>query len=164
MIAIKNAINGASMLQFSVQYGVDFPAVSRQQLRAWALRAVQGAAQYYDFDRAELTLRLVDPEEAQALNRDYRQKDYVPNVLTFEYGVDPEGMARGDIVICVDVLQKEAQAQRKTLRQHMAHLLVHGVLHALGFDHQEEADAEAMESLEIALLADMGFPNPYTSN
>lgn len=149
------------MLQFSVQYAIDVPELSRQQLRAWALRAVKKAHQEIDFEFAELTLRLVDTEEAIELNKAYRQKDYAPNVLTFEYGMDELNTVRGDIIICVPVLKKEAQEQHKNLQQHAAHLLVHGVLHSLGYDHIEDKQAEEMESLETQILAEIGFPDPY---
>ncbi|MCQ9329703.1 rRNA maturation RNase YbeY [Pelistega suis] len=149
------------MLQFSVQYALDVPELSRQQLRAWALRAVKAAHQEIDFEFAELTLRLVDTEEAIALNKAYRQKDYAPNVLTFEYGMDELNTVRGDIIICVPVLKKEAAEQGKTLLQHTAHLLVHGVLHSLGYDHIEEDQAEEMEALETQILAEIGYPDPY---
>lgn len=149
------------MLQFSVQYAIDVPELSRQQLRAWALRAVKAAHQDIDFEFAELTLRLVDQPEAINLNKAYRQKDYAPNVLTFEYGMDELNTVRGDIIICVPVLRQEALAQHKTLPQHAAHLLIHGVLHSLGYDHIEEHQAQEMEALETQILADIGFPDPY---
>ena len=150
-------------LHFSVQYGVEAPELSRQQLRSWAMRAVLAAhADYPDeFTHAELTLRLVDTEEGKTLNAGYRHKDYATNVLTFEYGVDPEGTARGDIILCLDVLKKEAAEQHKTLKNHAAHLVIHGTLHALGYDHIENDEAEHMESLEIAILAKLGIENPY---
>lgn len=149
------------MLQFTVQYAVEVPELSRQQLRAWALRAVQAAHAEVDFEFAELTLRFVAPDEAVELNKAYRQKDYAPNVLTFEYGVDELKTVRGDIIICVDVLRKEAQEQHKTFKEHAAHLLIHGVLHALGYDHIEEDEAQEMEALETQILASMGYDDPY---
>lgn len=149
------------MLQFSVQYAMDVPELSRQQLRAWALRAVKAAHQEIDFEFVEITLRLVDIPEAIELNKAYRHKDYAPNVLTFEYGMDELHTVRGDIIICVPILKKEATEQHKTLQQHAAHLLVHGVLHALGYDHIEEDQAEEMEALETHILAEIGFPDPY---
>ncbi|WP_159991049.1 rRNA maturation RNase YbeY [Pelistega ratti] len=152
------------MLQFSVQYTIEIPELTRQQLRSWAYRAVKKAHQHIDFDFAELTLRFVEKEEAIALNKAYRSKDYPPNVLTFEYGVDELGTIRGDIVICLPILQEEAKQQHKTLKQHTAHLLIHGVLHALGYDHMTEEEAEEMEALEIEILKEAGFPNPYEEN
>lgn len=149
------------MLQFSVQYAVEVPDLPRQRLRAWALRAVNAAHEAVDFEFAELTCRFVDKPEAIELNKAYRQKDYAPNVLTFEYGMDELKTVRGDIIICLPILQKEAQEQHKTLEQHAAHLLIHGVLHALGYDHIEEEEAKEMEALETRILAEIGFPDPY---
>lgn len=150
-------------LQFSVQYAIAAPVLSRQQLRAWAMRAVKAAQTHgkIEFERAELSLRIVDLAEAKELNRSYRKKDYAPNVLSFEYGVDPLGVVRGDIVICLPILEQEAQEQKKLLKDHAAHLLIHGVLHALGYDHFTQTLAEEMEMLEIAILQQMAIANPY---
>ena len=111
---------------------------------------------------AELTVRIVDAEEGQALNRDYRQKDYATNVLTFAYNDDPEDeVVRADIVLCTDVLLKEAAEQALSLEQHAAHLVVHGVLHAQGYDHEDDSEAAEMEQLETEILAGLGIPDPY---
>jgi probable rRNA maturation factor len=108
---------------------------------------------------AELAVRLVDAEEGQALNRDYRQKDYATNVLTFDYAHEPVVMA--DLIICAPVIEKEAQEQNKDLVAHYAHMLVHGTLHAQGWDHEDPQEAEAMEAREREILAGLGFDDPY---
>src|SRR5690606_24329613 len=113
------------------------------------------------FSAAEITLRLVGTEEGQTLNREYRQRDYATNVLTFEYGIDPEGTVSGDIVLCVPVLQREADEQGKPPLHHAAHLTIHGVLHALGYDHEVDDAAQEMEALETRILATLNIPDPY---
>ncbi|WP_226816547.1 rRNA maturation RNase YbeY [Advenella sp. FME57] len=151
-----------SYLHTTVQHVVPVPEITRQRIRGWMLRAVDAAmADNPDIIQAELALRLVDTDEARELNSQFRGRDYATNVLTFEYGIDPDGTARGDIVLCVPVLRQEANEQGKTLRQHAAHLVIHGVLHALGYDHEDEDDAVHMETVETALLASLGFPDPY---
>ena len=109
---------------------------------------------------AEITVRIVGAEEGQQLNRDYRKKDYATNVLTFDYTQEP--LVTADLVLCAPVVEREAREQNKSLEEHYAHLLVHGTLHAQGWDHEtSEADAEAMEAQEAAILAALGQPNPY---
>lgn len=110
---------------------------------------------------AELAVRLVDAEEGQALNRDFRKKDYATNVLTFDYAQEPVVMA--DLIICAPVIEQEAQEQGKTLEAHYAHMLVHGALHAQGWDHLKKKEAEAMEAREREILAALGFDDPYAS-
>ena len=110
---------------------------------------------------AELTVRMVDAEEGQALNRDYRQKDYATNVLTFDYTQEPVVMA--DLILCAPVIEREAQEQNKALVAHYAHMLVHGALHAQGCDHLEDDEAQAMEQREREILAALGFDDPYAS-
>lgn len=155
-------------LGLAVQYGTEAPELPRWRLRRWAQRAVEytaadegGLLDTPRFRHVELTLRLVDTDEARSLNHGYRERDYATNVLTFEYGIDTEGTAAGDIVLCVPVLHREAAEQGKPLLAHAAHLTVHGVLHALGYDHLEEDEAEDMEALETRILASLRIPDPY---
>jgi len=109
---------------------------------------------------AEMTVRIVGTEEGQQLNREYRHKDYATNVLTFDYQQAPTVMA--DLVICGPVVEREAQEQNKTLEEHYAHLLVHGTLHAQGWDHEtSEADADEMEAYETDIMAELGYADPY---
>ena len=109
---------------------------------------------------AEITVRIVGAEEGQQLNRDYRKKDYATNVLTFDYTQEP--LVTADLVLCAPVVEREAREQNKSLEEHYAHLLVHGTLHAQGWDHETgEEEAEAMEAQEIAILAGLGLDDPY---
>ena len=128
-------------------------ALSRHSVARWIRHALQSDA--------EITVRIVGSEEGQALNRDYRQKDYATNVLTFDYTRAP--VVTADLVLCAPVVAKEAKDNKKTLAAHYAHLLVHGTLHAQGYDHETgQKDAEAMEALEVTILAKLGIKNPYS--
>ncbi|MBV8667439.1 MAG: rRNA maturation RNase YbeY [Burkholderiaceae bacterium] len=130
--------------------------VSRSLIRRWVQAALLAPA--------ELTIRFVDAEEGRSLNRDYRGKDYATNVLTFAYSeeaMDDDAPTQADIVLCGDVLEREALEQRKTLEAHAAHLIVHGVLHAQGYEHETDDEAAEMEALEIEILAGLGIDNPY---
>ena len=116
---------------------------------------------------SELTIRLVDEEEGRALNNTYRHKDYATNVLSFPADVPDELLdipLLGDLVVCAPVVAREASEQRKTLQAHWAHLVIHGCLHLLGYDHMDDAEAEEMEALERALLAELGHPDPYAAD
>jgi probable rRNA maturation factor len=141
-------------LQFS---GLSDPAAHRAALpRHKVARCIRHALEA----DAEITVRIVDAEEGQALNRDFRQKDYATNVLTFDYATEPVVMA--DLVLCAPVVAAEAAAHGRTLADHYAHLLVHGTLHAQGWDHEtSDADADAMEAREVTILARLGVANPY---
>ena len=107
----------------------------------------------------EITVRIVGAEEGRALNRDYRQKDNATNVLTFDYQPAPVVMA--DLVLCAPVIEQEAREQRIELAAHYAHLLVHGTLHAQGYDHEDDSDARVMEARESELMRALGFADPY---
>ncbi|PTO72083.1 rRNA maturation RNase YbeY [Vibrio splendidus] len=112
---------------------------------------------------AELTVRIVDTEESHQLNHDYRGKDKPTNVLSFPFEVPPgiELDLLGDLIICRQVVEKEAEEQNKPLLAHWAHMVVHGSLHLLGYDHIEDDEAEEMESLETEIMQTMGFEDPY---
>jgi probable rRNA maturation factor len=142
-------------LSLSVQYADTRlqQALPREYLRRWTQAALLAPA--------ELTIRLVDAAEGRALNRDFRGKDAATNVLTFPYTEEGDEITRADIVLCVDVLLTEATQQAISLEQHAAHLVVHGVLHAQGYDHEDDAEAVEMESLEAEILVSLGWPDPY---
>lgn len=149
-------------LSLSVQYpdvGLK-QQITRPMLRRWVSHALLAPA--------ELTIRFVASAEGKTLNREYRGKDYATNVLTFAYSADalaadedPEVPTQADLVLCTDVLLQEAAQQQKSVIEHAAHLVVHGVLHAQGYDHQNDVDAAEMEQLETDILARLGFSDPY---
>jgi probable rRNA maturation factor len=126
-------------------------ALPRHRVKKWIRHALQ--------TDAEITVRIVDAEEGQTLNREYRKKDYATNVLTFDYTQDP--IVTADLVLCAPVVAKEAKEQKKTLEAHYAHLIVHGTLHAQGWDHELDEDAQVMELRETEIMARLGFKNPY---
>ncbi|MDP3169774.1 MAG: rRNA maturation RNase YbeY [Polaromonas sp.] len=145
-------------LNLSLQFG-DIKDARRHRAALPRHRVARWIRHALDSD-AEITVRIVDAEEGQALNRSYRQKDYATNVLTFDYTQAP--LVTADLVLCAPVVAKEARENRKTLKDHYAHLLVHGVLHAQGWDHETgETDAQAMEAREARILAGLGIANPY---
>lgn len=143
-------------LNLTVQYACNKEGLpSRPELRAWVRSALD-----VDGKRGgQITLRFVDMEEGQALNRDYRGKDYATNVLSFPYDVEP--VVLGDLVICPAVVAKEAAEQGKAAEAHYAHLVVHGMLHLQGYDHENDAEARCMEDKERLLLAGLGYADPY---
>ena len=145
-------------LQLSLQFG-DIPHAARHRAalpRHFVTRCIRHALAL----DAEITVRIVSEEEGRELNKSYRKKDYATNVLTFDYAQEPVVMA--DLVLCAPVVAREAKEQGKTLAAHYAHLLVHGALHAQGWDHEtSKADAEEMEAYEVEILAGLGVRNPY---
>ena len=147
-----------NQLQLSLQFGPSAEAsahrelLSRPRVTRWIRHALAVDA--------EITVRIVDAEEGHKLNLEYRKKDYATNVLTFDYQQEPTVMA--DLVLCAPVVEREAKEQNKTLEEHYAHLLVHGTLHAQGWDHEtSEQDAEEMEAYETDIMKEMGFEDPY---
>ena len=108
---------------------------------------------------AEIAVRVVDADEGRRLNREYRGRDYATNVLTFDYSREP--VVTADLVLCAPVVADEARKQKLPLEAHYAHLLVHGTLHAQGYDHEQDADAQAMEARESAIVTALGFADPY---
>ncbi|SMF54773.1 rRNA maturation RNase YbeY [Pseudogulbenkiania subflava] len=134
---------------------------STADLQRWARAALQA-----DVQKAQISLLLVESEEGRALNRDYRGKDYATNVLSFALneGETLPGMPLfGDLVLCVPVVEREASEQDTPLAAHYAHLTVHGMLHLQGYDHEDDDEAEVMEALETAILAKLGYPDPYAA-
>ena len=145
-------------LDLALQFGeVKNAALHRAALpRAFVSRCIRQALA----KDAEMTVRIVDADEGQALNSGYRQKNYATNVLTFDYAQTPIVLA--DLVLCAPVVALEAKEQGKTLQAHYAHLLVHGALHAQGYDHEtSESDAIEMETLEMLIMVSLGLPCPY---
>ncbi|MGH8806854.1 MAG: rRNA maturation RNase YbeY [Noviherbaspirillum sp.] len=131
-------------------------SIPRSKLRRWVAAAL--------FAPAEFTIRFVDADEGRTLNREYRGKDYATNVLTFAYTEDEDSpVTQADIILCTDVLQREAAEQGKSVEAHTTHLVVHGVLHAQGYDHETDEEAAEMEQLEIDILAKLGEANPYSA-
>ena len=147
-------------LNLGVQYACNQSGLpSRSQIRTWVRAALD-----VDGKRGgQITIRFVEPEEGQSLNSDYRGKDYATNVLSFPYEVEP--VVAGDLVICAAVVEREAAEQEKTLEAHYAHLIVHGILHLQGYDHEiGENEARLMEDKERTILAQLGFADPYRND
>jgi len=139
-------------LSLAVQYACaaqNLPTPS--QFRKWIKSALP--------IEAEVTLRIVDEEEGRMLNHTYRGKDYATNVLTFPLAEEP--LLMGDIILCAPVVSQEAQAQRKSMEAHFAHLTIHGVLHLQGYEHEDNAQAEFMEAMESQTLQRLGYADPY---
>lgn len=150
---------GPTILEVSISYGLPRRGIPAAiSFRRWAAAALDGRIR-----EADLAIRLVDDREGLALNRHYRGKDYPTNVLSFPADL-PEGVTLpllGDLVICAPVVAREAAEQNKRLNAHYAHLTVHGILHLLGWDHEDEREAECMEQLEREILATLDIADPY---
>ncbi len=140
-------------LQLSLQFAdaAHRAQLPRHRVARWVRAALQAPGQ--------ITVRIVGADEGRALNAQYRGKDHATNVLTFDYQHEPEVVA--DLILCAPVVAREARAQRVPLQAHYAHLLVHGTLHAQGYDHEAEADALVMEARESELMLALGFSDPY---
>ena len=139
-------------LNLSVQYACNREGLPlRADFVRWARAALVGGG--------EIAIRLVDAEEGRELNKEYRGKDYATNVLSFPYEIEPVVM--GDLVICPEVVAREAAEQNKALEAHYAHMTVHGMLHLQGWDHEEDDEAQEMENEEREILAALGYPDPY---
>ncbi len=145
-------------LELNIQFAVKAAEMpSRADFRRWAKAALRADA--------SVALRIVDADEGRNLNREYRGKDYATNVLTFAYGaVAEDEPISGDIVICAPVAAHEAAEQGILLHAHYAHLTVHGLLHLQGYDHETDAEAVTMESIESFIMQRLGFPDPYAAN
>lgn len=145
-------------LQIACEQETGLPTA--EQIEQWATAAVQPQS-----DEVEMTVRIVDEAESHALNLNYRGKDRPTNVLSFPFECpdEVELPLLGDLVICRQVVEREAQEQDKPLMAHWAHMVVHGSLHLLGYDHIEDDEAEEMESLETQIMTELGFADPYLS-
>ena len=155
---LSKPMSEKNKLSLSVQFADErlSDAITRPYIRRW-VKAAQLAP-------AELTIRFVNEQEGQLLNHDYRGKDYATNVLTFSYNEstdDTNDIVRADIVLCADVVLREAKEQHRSIEHHVAHLIVHGVLHAQGYDHESDEEAAEMENFETEILAKLGIPDPY---
>lgn len=150
-------------LQIASEKSENIPSLV--QFTHWVQCALAHEAQTAEFPETEITIRIVDEAESHALNLTYRGKDKPTNVLSFPFEV-PNGIELpllGDLVICRQVVEKEAKAQHISLTSHWAHLAIHGTLHLLGYDHIEEREAEEMERLETEIMQSLGFEDPYLS-
>ena len=153
---------GPVRLDVSVSYAAPRTGVpAATSFRKWVAAALRGRIR-----EADLAIRIVGAKEGRALNRHYRGKDYATNVLSFPAEL-PEGVKMpllGDLVICAPVVAREAKEQHKPAVAHYAHLTVHGVLHLLGWDHDDDKEAEAMEQLERDIMQELGFADPYLND
>jgi probable rRNA maturation factor len=156
---VKSAQKFAPKLALTLQFPAAkaFAAHKAALPRATVTRWIKASL----FADAELTVRFVDEDEGRTLNRSYRQKDYATNVLTFAYAESEDDPVSGDLILCCPVVEREAAEQNKPLAAHYAHLIVHGTLHAQGYDHEDPAEADEMESIETGIMQMLGFTDPY---
>jgi len=154
------------MLDLELQWGIEEQSIpTLEQCQKWVHASLQEPR---SFEPVEMTIRIVDEEESQTLNFDYRNKNKPTNVLSFEFE-QPPGLVDlgeelpylGDLVICANVVKQEAEAQNKPLEMHWAHMVVHGTLHLQGYDHIDDVEAEEMEALEVEIMQNLGYGNPY---
>lgn len=158
-MATKKKVLTTHSLKLDIQFGSEsLKARWEDELEVRYLRKLLKSALQ---SSGLFTVRLVGTAEGRKLNRTFRGKDYATNVLTFNYPSSESDEVVADLVICLPVVVKEAKTQKKTFIDHFSHLLIHGALHAQGFDHEDDIEAEAMESLEIAILHQIGIQNPY---
>jgi len=154
------------MLDLELQWGIEEQSIpTLEQCQKWVHLALQEPR---SFEPVEMTIRIVNEEESQTLNFDYRNKNKPTNVLSFEFeqppglvGLGEELPYLGDLVICAEVVKQEAQQQNKPLEMHWAHMVVHGTLHLQGYDHIDDVEAKEMEALEIEIMQSLGYGNPY---
>ena len=154
------------LIHIDLQNTIDSQSLPKiNQIQTWLLTALKKINA--KFEQPEITIRVVSLEESQQLNSTYRNKDKPTNILSFPFEapemipVEELDELLGDLVVCEQIVIEEANSQNKTIESHWAHILIHGLLHLQGFDHLEDQQAEQMESIEIEILSELGFPNPY---
>ncbi|AGF48836.1 rRNA maturation RNase YbeY [Candidatus Kinetoplastidibacterium galati] len=151
-----------SSVKINFQYEDTNIYITEKLLSKWVKKSINTSLLYssYICNKIRLNIRMVNEKEIKELNRNFRKKNNSTNVITFEYGIE-NGYLMGDIIICLPVVEKEAIQQKKNFLDHAAHITIHGVLHALGFDHSNNEDAVKMEALEIEILNKFNIRNPY---
>ncbi|WBF65658.1 MAG: rRNA maturation RNase YbeY [Candidatus Kinetoplastibacterium crithidii] len=155
-------VDPPAKLSLSVQYTNKDCEIPRWKIRQWICRTIEFTTNFIskEIKSIIMTVRIVEEEEGRLLNKLFRKKDYATNVLTFEYG-ENENLLTADIVICLPIIYKEATEQNKDRIEHAAHIVIHGALHALGFDHKKHLEALEMEGIEISILKSLKIKNPY---
>lgn len=158
----SNQKNNKTSIKLNFQYEDKNICITEKLLRTWVKKSINISFLHcpYICNKISLNIRIVDEREIRELNRTFRKKDNGTNVITFEYGIE-NGCLSGDIIICFSIVKIEAIQQKKTFQDHAAHITIHGVLHALGFDHLNSEDAVKMESMEIEILNKFNIKNPY---